>query len=494
MGDDLTRTPRRNFVKTVAAVTLGGGIMGNLTPNTFDGAYCAPNTSLQSSRPTDVKIVEVQTALETHDYRSPMKFGGNVVTAVTILNVRIRVRNRAGKEAEGSGSMTLGNVWGWPPKVVPQEQSLDAMVRLADLLAARTRECDHFAHPLETMVQLEPIYIAERDNLPKLAEPMPILALLVVASPFDAALFDAFGKVNGINCYNGLSSEFISADLSRYLDSQFAGEYADKYTLREPKKRMPLYHLVGALDPLTPGDVKTPLNDGLPETLDQWIEKDELTHLKIKLNGGDLNWDVSRVLGVEAVAAPVMTKRGLSTWSYSLDFNERAGNVEYLLDFLNQIKEKSPQAYERVAYIEQPTARDLKSQPENKIHKAAALKPVVIDETLIHYESLQLGREWGYSGVALKACKGISHSLLMGAAAQKFNMFLCVQDLTCPGESFLTSAGLTARFPTTTAIEGNARQYVPVANKGWEERYPEVFTVVDGTIETGGLNKPGLGH
>ena len=44
-----------------------------------------------------------------------------------------------------------------------------------------------------------------------------------------------------------------------------------------------------------------------------------------------------------------------------------------------------------------------------------------------------VGRELGYSGVALKACKGHSEALLMGAAAQKYGMFLCVQDLTCPG-------------------------------------------------------------
>ena len=43
---------------------------------------------------------------------------------------------------------------------------------------------------------------------------------------------------------------------------------------------------------------------------------------------------------------------------------------------------------------------------------------VVIDEALVDFESLQLSRQLGYSGVALKACKGHSEALLMGAAAQ----------------------------------------------------------------------------
>jgi L-alanine-DL-glutamate epimerase-like enolase superfamily enzyme len=454
----------------------------------------SPAPFVSVPKPTDIKIVAVKTSLEKYGYRSPMKFGGNVVKDATILNVTVRVKNRAGKEGEGFGSMTLGNVWGWPPKVVPQDQSLEAMVHLADLLAEQTRSCDLAGHPLHIMTELEAPYLAQIEKLPKLAEPMPKLAALVVASPFDAAVFDAFGKVNGVNCYNALSKDFIDADLSHYLDDQFKGEYLDQYTQREPKPRVPLYHLVGALDPLTPAEAAHPLNDGLPEELGGWIERDGLTHLKIKLNGGDLAWDVGRVLGVEAVAAPIQAKRGVADWVYSTDFNERAGSVEYVLDFLNQIKEKSPEAYNRIAYIEQPTARDLKSQPENKMHRAAALKPVVIDESLVDYETLLLCREWGYSGVALKACKGISHSLLYAAAAEKFKMFLCVQDLTCPGASFLESAELVARIPPVTAIEGNARQYVPAANKGWEERFPGVFEVKEGMVETGGLTAPGLGH
>jgi hypothetical protein len=31
------------------------------------------------------------------------------------------------------------------------------------------------------------------------------------------------------------------------------------------------------------------------------------------------------------------------------------------------------------------------------------------------------------------ACKGQSQTLLLAAATQKYKMFRCVQDLTCPG-------------------------------------------------------------
>jgi hypothetical protein len=72
-------------------------------------------------------------------------------------------------------------------------------------------------------------------------------------------------------------------------------------------------------------------------------------------------------------------------------------------------------------------------------------------------------------------------------------MFLCVQDLTCPGASLLHSAGLAAHVPGVAAIEANSRQYVPAANEPWVERFPGIFRVTDGTLETGLLTGNGLG-
>jgi len=118
---------------------------------------------------------------------------------------------------------------------------------------------------------------------------------------------------------------------------------------------------------------------------------------------------------------------------------------------------------------------------------------VVIDESLIDLESLRLAKEMGYTGAALKACKGQSQSMLMAAAAQKDGMFLCVQDLTCPGASLIHSAGIAAHVPGVAAIESNSRQYCPAANKEWEERFPGIFRVSDGTMQTSVLTGVGLG-
>jgi hypothetical protein len=127
------------------------------------------------------------------------------------------------------------------------------------------------------------------------------------------------------------------------------------------------------------------------------------------------------------------------------------------------------------------------------MHEAAKLKPVVIDESLTGLDMLLLCREMGYSGVALKACKGQSQAILLGAVAQKYKMFLCVQDLTCPGASLIHSAGLAAHIPHVAAIEANARQYVPAANAQWADRFPGIFKITDGVMRTSTLTGRGLG-
>ncbi len=447
-------------------------------------------------KPTDIRVEDVSFSYEDHLYRTPIKFGGIALDRVTLLNVECAVSTRAGKRARGFGSMPLGNVWSFPSRVLGYADTLAAMKALAERVCDSTANCKEVGHPIDLAHALEPEHhkaASEVTQALHLAEPIPPLCTLVVASPFDAALHDAFGKAHGLNCYHTYGPDFLSHDLGHYLGAEFEGEELGSYLAREPQERMPLYHLVGALDPLTPADVKQPVGDGLPEALGEWIAFNGLTHVKIKLNGDDLAWDVERIVGVEAVSVEAQRKRGVETWRYSLDFNERCGSVGYLMELLSRLRERAPHGFERIAYVEQPTARDLKADRANVMHEAAKVRPVVIDESLLDLESLRLAREMGYTGAALKACKGQSQSLLLAAAARKYGMFLCVQDLTCPGASLIHSAGLAAHVPGVSAIESNARQYCPAANRPWEERFPGTFRITAGTMRTGELTGPGLG-
>ncbi len=474
----MIRSNRRDLLKLAAAPALGF------------------NFSCASKKSTDVRIVEVRPSYEDYLYRTPIKFGGTEVDRVTLLNVDCVVETAAGKRAKGFGSMPLGNVWAFPSKTMKYAETLEAMKDLAERIGKITGAHKEFGHPIDLNHALEPEYLkaaADVTNARKLTQPIPKLATLVTASPFDAAVHDAFGKLHGVSAFHTYGPEFMTHDLAHYLTPEFKGEYLSKYVNPEPKPEMPLYHLVGAVDPIFPSDIKKRIGDGLPETLPEWINYSGLTHIKIKLNGEDVKWDFERILAVDRATTETQAKRGVNEWSYSLDFNEKCPNVGYLIDLLNQVKAKTPGGFQRIQYIEQPTGRDLKAHRANVMHDASKLRPVVIDESLTDLENLMLAREMGYTGAALKACKGQGQALLMAAAAQKFKMFLCVQDLTCPGASLIQSASIAAHVPTVAAIEANSRQYCPAANKAWEPKFPGVFDIRNGRMATRLLNGRGLG-
>lgn len=469
-------------------------------------------------KPTNIQVKGLSYSYEDFHYRTPIKFGGVALDRATILNVSVDVQTKTGKVARGHGSMPMGNVWSFPSKVLTYDQTLGAMKQLVDRIANITRNCNESGHPIDLTWAMEHEYIrAARDIVlhgpmvsaqdamagasgrisvkfddDRDAIPIPILCTLVCASAFDAALHDAYGKVHGLNCYRTYGREFMNRDVGFFLGDAFKGDSLDQFVSTSPKAKMPLYHLVGALDPLEERDIVTRVNDGLPETLSEWIHADGLTHLKIKLNGDNLDWDVERVEGVDRVSEETQALRGVTNWWYSLDFNEKCPNVQYLLAFLEELRKRRPNGFERIQYIEQPTARELKANRHNSMHEASRVRPVVIDESLIDLESILLAREMGYTGVALKACKGQSQSLLMAAAAQKFGMFLCVQDLTCVGASLIHSAGLAAHIPGVAAIESNGRQYCPAANAPWMKSHPGIMRITDGTMATETLSGPGL--
>ena len=475
---------RRGFLRRTLASPLlsSAGAMGR--------------SGASSRKPTDIRIESISRRYDELALRTPLKFGGRVSTHMTLLTVDCSVRTVDGRTAQGSGAMPMGNSWSFPSAIVSSDDTLAAMKALADRLVKITGDYHETGHPIDLNLALEPAYLDAAGDVSKelkLAEPIPKLCALVVASPFDAAVHDAFGKVHGLNCYHTYGAKFMSHDLGHYNGSEFKGEQLDHYLHQEPVARMPLYHLVGALDPITAADLKKPIGDGLPETLEEWIRFNGLTHLKVKLNGDDLNWDVERVVTIGRTIQDVNSKRGVDQWVLSLDFNEKCKHVSYLMDFLDRVKEQSALAFDRIQYIEQPTARDLEKDRQNVMFEAAKVKPVVIDESLTGLDRLRMARDMGYTGVALKTCKGQSQSLLIAAAAEKYKMFICVQDLTCPGASLIQSAGLAAHVIGVPAIEANARQFIPAANKAWEEKFPGVFHITDGTMNTGTLNGVGLG-
>jgi len=445
---------------------------------------------------SDVRILEARPYFSLERARAPLKFGGVVVEAATFAHVRVRVESGYGRVADGWGAVPLSDFWGWPSKAVAHDQRDTAMRLLVQECCALAAQHGRFGHPVDIFQDLESELAALAAKVSaglSLPERIPYLAALICLSLVDAALHDGFGLANGICTYDGYGPDFMS-DLGRYLGPGFRGAHLNQFIGSSYKPWLPIFHLVGGLDKLRRDEVsESDPQDGLPNSLDEWIAHDGLRCLKVKLVGKDLAWDLQRLLEVEAVAREAQAKLGIGELYLSADTNEQCESPGYMVELLCRLREARPSAYQALLYVEQPTERDLNAHRFD-MSPIAALKPVIIDESLMTLEDFELAMQLNWSGIALKTCKCHTHALLFAAKATQAGVPYTVQDLTNIGVSLVHSLGLAARLNTMMGVEANSRQYFPASNAPEAAIHPNAFQPVHGQVSTLTFGPTGLGY
>ncbi|NLO07801.1 MAG: mandelate racemase/muconate lactonizing enzyme family protein [candidate division WS1 bacterium] len=446
---------------------------------------------------TDISVEELEIILQPQTARTPLKFGGVVVESVPFCRIRAVVENGDHEVAEGWGGIFLMDQWGWPDPAVSHEDKQRVMQRVLDDYVHLVMTHPGTFHPIELFIALEGdlARINERVCAEEgVAVPQPFLGALVCASPVDAALHDAFGNVNGIDSYRGYGPEFMD-DLSGFLGPDFVGQYVEHFIRPAYKPKVPVFHLVGGLDKLTRDELDgTDPDDGLPSCLADWIAFEGMYCLKVKLRGNDLDWDVDRMIAVHDVGREELDRIGQSEMHLTADTNEMCESPQYIVEMLQRIRQRSPETFERTLYIEQPTGRDL-DEAGWDMTPIAALKPVIVDESLTTLESFDRAMELGWSGVALKTCKGHSSDMLFVAKAAKRRIPYAVQDLTNPSLALIHSVGLGARINTIMGVEANSRQFFPDSTPEAERRVHEgIFRLEGGEADTSSLQGTGLGY
>lgn len=448
---------------------------------------------------SDTRVHEVQTFLVPAACRTPLSFGAVVVEELPIGYARATVENRAGKVATGWGAMFLMDLWAWPSSRASHEQKNLVMCRLLDAYARGVMDAGEFAHPLAIFLGHEQeLRKANRELCDRLTpgEEMPFLGALVAVSPVDHAIHDAFGNVNGIDSYLAYGPEHMSFDVSRHLGQEFSGIYPSQFLRPAYVSQVPVFHLVGGLDILHRADVpKDHPSDGFPNSLDEWIERDGVFCLKVKLRGHDMDWDLERTLAVSRVYhdTQAAARRDLPRVPFlTADFNEQCESPDYVMEYLERVRERSPAAFSELLYIEQPTERDLLAHRWD-MSGLSAVKPVLVDESLTSIDDLRLALELGWSGIALKSCKCLSSDLLLLCAAERAGIPYAIQDLTNPSLALIESIGLAARINTIKGVESNSRQFFPQANELVAEAHPGLFEIRDGYAHTESIAGAGLG-
>ncbi len=472
---------RRQFLRTAAA----------------GSALLALGAARGTTKPTDVRARAAELYFLPIQSRMPIKFGHQVLTHVTCARVRITVVDRRGRVAVGWGETPLSVEWGWPSQL-SYEVRHQSMRRFCERLATAWARFDTWGHPLEVghdfAEHLLPGLLAEHNRQMGLAEPMPRLASLICASLFDLALHDAFGVLHERPTYTTYNAEFLSRDLGHFLEPaegarvQFAGRFPQEFLVLPRRQKIPAWHLVGGLDPLEPADVKPPMpRDGHPVALTDWIRRDGLKCLKVKLRGNDARWDYDRLVRVGTLGASLGAE-----WLTS-DFNGTVDDPVYVNTILDRLLGEQPRVYQMLLYVEQPFAYDLEAQRLD-VHSVAARKPLFMDESAHDWRVIRLGRSLGWSGAALKTCKTQTGAILSLCWAKAHGMPLMVQDLANPMLAQITHAELAAHAGTIMGVETNGSQFFPAASEPEARIHPGLYQRRDGQVDLSTLGVTGFGY
>jgi len=448
---------------------------------------------------TDIRVKNIELFLIPVQTRVPLKFGTETLSSVTCARAKVMVEDRSGKTAVGWGETPLSVQWVWPSQT-PYSQRHDALVEFCKILGPALVESDQCGHALEICHSfLENELHARQDvfnaDLVKRGqEAMPYLAGLVAASVFDQAIHDAYGVLHDIDIYKTYNSQFITRDLSNFLtpadgsDISFEAKFPSDFLVAEAPAKLPVWHLVGGLDPISPEELTgNEPDDDYPVLLRDWIERDGLNCLKIKLRGNDSDWDYNRLEAIGKIA----DETGLE--HLTADFNCTVKDPQYVNEIIDKFKKDCPSIFNKILYVEQPFPYDLEKHRID-VHSVSERKPLFLDESAHDWKFVKLGLELGWSGVALKTCKTQTGALLSLCWAKAHAMPLMVQDLTNPMLAQVPHVRLAAHAGTIMGVESNGMQFYPDASKPEEAIHPGLYRRRDGILDLTTIRGPGFGY
>jgi hypothetical protein len=177
----------------------------------------------------------------------------------------------------------------------------------------------------------------------------------------------------------------------------------------------------------------------------------------------------------------------------SADFNCTVQDPAYVKAVLDRLRKDSPRIYDRLLYVEQPFPYDLETHRLD-VHGTSALKPLFLDESAHDWRMIRLGRELGWTGVALKTCKTQTGAILSACWAKAHGLSLMVQDLTNPMLAQIPHVLLAARVGTLMGVETNAMQFYPHASAPEAAVHPGLYQRREGEVDLSTVHGPGFGY
>jgi hypothetical protein len=407
--------------------------------------------------------------------RMPFRFGAATLTGSPQAFARARIRLEDGREAWGAAAELLAPKWFDKDPALTNEDNFE---QLRGSLA-RARE-EYLAHEPRTAW----------------AHASPGKGLVANYGPalLDRALLDALCRALGVSFYRAVQANLVGA---AWVDGIDLGAF---FATLKPRATIAARHTVGLVDPITAADQNARVGDGLPETLEEVIERYGHRYFKLKV-AGDVTADLARLRAIAAVL-----DRSREPYFASLDGNEQYEDMQGVVELWArmQAEPRLARLVDSILFIEQPIRR----QAALERPVAGIDKPVIIDESDDALDAFPRARALGYRGVSSKTCKGIYKSLLNAARCAAWGDYLLSgEDLTIQGGLALQQDTALVSLLGLTHLERNGHHYVngmaglPQAEQeAFLAAHPDLYErshgavrvrIEDGMLAIGSLDCPG---
>jgi hypothetical protein len=409
--------------------------------------------------------------------RMPFRFGVVTLTEAPQAFALARIELENGKQSQGAAAELLAPKWFDKNPALSNEDNFEQL--RASMRAARAAYMES---------GLQTAYDHSRPTVGLVENYGPALV--------DRALLDALCRGLGISFYQAVKTNVAGI---AFRDLDMPGFLAGL----KPRTEIAARHTVGLVDPITSADNKHPVNDGLPETLEEVIARYGHRWFKLKV-GGDVKADVARLSAIASVLDRIP-----DPYHASLDGNEQYEDVEGAIALWKAIEAepKLKRLASSIVFVEQPIKRQKAFAAD--ISTLSARKPVIIDESDDSLDALPRAKALGYRGVSSKTCKGIYKSLINAArcAAWGKDYFMTGEDLTIqPGLALQQDLALVSLLGLKH-VERNGHHYVngmaglPAAEQeGFLNSHPDLYEgshgavrmrIREGKLQIGSLDCPG---
>jgi len=344
---------------------------------------------------------------------------------------RVRVKTADGKTVTGASADRPA--YGWLDKRknrdgVAKMRALVGMMESAREVWLKVPEFDAlFPHWLGRHEEIKNIGAERKEEE---------LTAAFCSALIERALIDAVCRTIGKPLFTGIKSadigfkpglvhpELKSFDLASILP-------------KAPGTKFFIRHTVGTSDPITAEDIAQRVDDGEPESLDEYVKRDGLRYFKVKI-AGDAEADTARLGRIWDVVPK--TEGTVIT----LDGNEAYEDLGEFSKFIDKLESEQAGLFDHILFIEQPLTRRLTFDPESKpwIERIRGKKELIIDEADGSLDAFRRARAIGYAGTSHKNCKGFFKSLM--------NLALCGVFQKKSGErAFITGEDLSL-MPTVS--------------------------------------------